>query len=96
MNQIFSIMSLTMMGLILGPLMRDIFIFALNNLLVVLMTPLVVLTTPFVAFVVVEHEVFFPIVIESIGDGVPLVVFLPIIVDSKGGRFNEIFWHPKS
>ena len=59
MNQIFSIMSLTMMGLILGPLMRDIFIFALNNLLVVLMTPLVVLTTPFVAFVAWSMKFFF-------------------------------------
>ena len=33
--------------------------------------------------------------IESIGDVVPLVVFLPKGADSKGGRLIEIFWHPK-
>ena len=42
-------------------------------------------------------SVFFVlIVIYSIGEVVPLVVFVPIGVDSKGGRFIEIFWRPKS
>ena len=35
--------------------------------------------------------VFVPTGIESIGDVVPLVVFVPIGVDSKIGRFIEIF-----
>ena len=51
-NQIFSIMSLTMMGLAPGPLVHALFLFALNNLLVVLTNPLVVSTTPLVVFVV--------------------------------------------
>ena len=37
-----------------------------------------------------------PIVVESIGDVVLLVVFVPIGVESKGGRHIEIFWHPNS
>ena len=34
--------------------------------------------------------------IKSIGDVVPLVVFVPKVVESKGGRLIEIFWRPKS
>ena len=41
-NQIRSIMSLTIMGLTPGPLVRALFLFALMNPLVVLETPLVV------------------------------------------------------
>ena len=44
-------MSLKMMGLTLGPLVRVIFIFSLKNILVLLTTLLVVLTTPLVLFV---------------------------------------------
>ena len=33
----------------------------------------------------VGSGVFIPIIIESIGDIIPLVVFVPIGVDSKGG-----------
>ena len=43
-NQIHSMMSLTMMGLTPGPLVRALFLFALKN-------PLVMLTTPLVVFV---------------------------------------------
>ena len=39
---------------------------------------------------------FFPVGIKSIGDVVTLLVFVPIGVESKGGRLIEIFWHPKS
>ena len=34
--------------------------------------------------------------IKSIGDIVPLVVFVPKRVESKGGRLIEIFWRLKS
>ena len=34
--------------------------------------------------------------IESIGDVVPLVVFIPRGVKSKGGQFIELFRRPKS
>ena len=44
-------MSLTMMGLTLGPLVRALFLFALKNLLVVLTNPLGVLMTLLVVFV---------------------------------------------
>ena len=44
----------------------------------------------------VGYGVFFLIGIESIGDVVPLVVFVPIGLDSKGGGLIEIFWRPKS
>ena len=40
--------------------------------------------------------VFVPTGIESIGDVVPLVMFLPIVVESKVGRLIELFWRPKS
>ena len=52
MNQICSMMSLTIMGLILGPLVRALFLFTLMNQLVVLMTPLVVLVIPLVLVMV--------------------------------------------
>ena len=39
---------------------------------------------------------FVPIGIESKFDVVPLVVFVPIVVKSKGGRLIEIFWRPRS
>ena len=38
---------------------------------------------------------FYPIVIESMSDIVPLFVLIPIGVESKGGRLIEIFWRPK-
>ena len=38
---------------------------------------------------------FVPIVIESISENFLLVVFVPIVVDSKGGQLIEIFWRPK-
>ena len=44
----------------------------------------------------VGSRVFVPTGIESIGDVVPLFVFVPIGVDSKGGRLIELFWCPKS
>ena len=40
--------------------------------------------------------VFVPTRIESIGDFVPLVVLIPIGIESKGGQLIELFWHPKS
>ena len=80
-----------MIFLNLVPLVRPIFFFALNNLLVVLITPLVVLTILLVVFVAWIPD-FFPIGIESIGDVVTLVVLVPIGVESKGGQFLEIFW----
>ena len=33
--------------------------------------------------------------IESIGDIVPLVVFVPRGVEFKGGQIIELFWRPK-
>ena len=44
----------------------------------------------------VDSGVFVLIGIESIGEVIPLVVFITILVDSKGGRLIEIFWRPKS
>ena len=44
----------------------------------------------------VGSGVFIPRVIESIGDIVPLFVFEPRGVESKGGQLIEIFWCPKS
>ena len=40
--------------------------------------------------------VFFPIGTDSIGVVVVLVVFITIVVESKGGQLVEIFWRPKS
>ena len=39
---------------------------------------------------------FVPTGIESIGDVLPLVMYVPKVVDSKGGWLIEIFWRPKS
>ena len=50
-NKIRSMMSLAMMGLTPGPLVRALFFFALMNLLVLLYTPLVVLKIPLAVFV---------------------------------------------
>ena len=44
----------------------------------------------------VGSGIFVLIGIESFGDIFPLVVFVPIGVESKGGRLIEIFWPPKS
>ena len=44
----------------------------------------------------VGSGVFVPTVIDSIGDTVPLVTFVPKGVDSKGGQIIEVFWRPKS
>ena len=33
--------------------------------------------------------------IKSIGDVVPLVMFVPKVVDCKGSRLIEIFWPPR-
>ena len=44
----------------------------------------------------VGSEIFVLIVIESISEVIPLIVFVTIGVDSKGGQLIEIFWRPKS
>ena len=44
----------------------------------------------------VGSGVFVPTGINSIGDVVPLLVFVPRGVDFKGGQLIELFWHPKS
>ena len=44
----------------------------------------------------VGSGVFFLTGIESIGDVFPLVVFVPIGFESKGGQLIEIFWRPNS
>ena len=44
----------------------------------------------------VGSRIFVLIGIESFGDNFPLVVFVPIGLESKGGRLIEIFWPPKS
>ena len=43
----------------------------------------------------VGSGIFVPMGIQSIGDIVPFVVFMPIGVESKGGRLIQIFWRPK-
>ena len=73
-----------MMGLTPGPLVRVLLLFAQKN-------PLVVLTTPFFMFMV-----FVTIGINLIGEVLPLVVLVTIVVESKSGRRIEIFWIPKS
>ena len=50
MNQIFSMMSLTLMGLTPGPLVLALFLFTFNNPLVMLTNTLVVLTPPLFMF----------------------------------------------
>ena len=80
MDQIRSMISLTMMGLTPVPLARALFLFALMN-------PLVVS--------VAWSMAFFLTGIESIGDFIPVVLFVPRGVESKGGRLMEIFWRPK-
>ena len=52
-------MSLTMMGLTPGPLVRALFLFTLKNPLEVLTTPLVVMTIPLAVFVVWVLDFFF-------------------------------------
>ena len=89
------------MGMTPVPLVHSLLLFALKNLLVMLTTPLVVLTISLAIFVAwflvfLEWGMAFLIVIESIGDVVPLVVFVPMVIDSKGGRRIEIFWRPKA
>ena len=59
MNQICSMTSLTMMGLTPGPLVREIFLFALKNPLAVLMTLLVMLTNTLVVFMAWDMEFLF-------------------------------------
>ena len=81
-------MSLTMMSLTPGPLVRALFLFALKVMLFMLTTWLVA----FVAYVLA----FFFTGIESNCDIDPLVVFVTIGVESKGGRLIELFWRPKS
>ena len=44
----------------------------------------------------VGYDVFFPIGNDSNCDIFSLVVFIPIVVYSKGSRLIEIFWFPKS
>ena len=44
----------------------------------------------------VGFGVFVLIGIESHGDVVPTIIFVPIGADYKGGRLIEIFWRPKS
>ena len=74
-------MSLTMMGLDPGLLVRVLFLFTMKNILVMLTTPLVV----FVAWVL-EFLFFFVLIgIESIGDVFLLVMFVPKVFESKVG-----------
>ena len=40
--------------------------------------------------------VFILMGIDSNCEVVPLVMFVPIVVESKGGRLIELFWRPKS
>ena len=84
------------MGLTPALLVRELFIFSLNNQLIVLTTMLVVLTNPLVLFVAWGLVCLFPTGSESIGDVFTLVVLVPIGVESKGGRLIESFWRPKS
>ena len=44
----------------------------------------------------VGSDVFVPTGIESISDVVPLVMFVPRGVESKGDQLIESFWRPKS
>ena len=39
--------------------------------------------------------IFVPTGIDSIGDVVPLFMFAPIGIESKGGRLTGSFWRPK-
>ena len=43
----------------------------------------------------IDSHNFFPTGIESVGDVVSLLVFVPRGVESKGGRLIESFWCPK-
>ena len=84
-----------MMGLTSGPLIRALFLFALK-------IPLIVLTTVgrvedyFGRVYGMGSGIFVPILINSIGDDVPLFVFVTIVFESKVGQLIEIFWRPKS
>ena len=77
-NQILSMMILKIMGLTPGPLVHALSLFDLNITLVLLMITLVL----FVVWVLA----FFSVVIDSIGGVIIFVVFIPIGVESKGGR----------
>ena len=74
-------MSLTIIGLTPGPLVRVLFPCTLTNQLVVL-----------VDYVLVS----FSIGVESKCDIVTFVVSVPIVVDSKGGQLIKIFWRSNS
>ena len=49
-----------------------------------------------VSVCVVVSGIFFPTGIRLIGDVVPLVMFVPIGIESNGGQLIEIFWHTRS
>ena len=72
------------MGVDPGPLGRVLFNFASMN-------PLVVLENPLVRVCGMRYDIFVPTIIKSIGDVVPLVVFVSKGVKSKDGRLIEIF-----
>ena len=82
-------MSLTVMGLDPGPLVRALFHFVLKSA---------------GSVSGIGSGNFVPTGIESIGDVVllfvprlvPLFVFVPRGVESKAGQLIEIFWRPKS
>ena len=80
-------MSLTKMGLDPGPLVHVLFLFVLMNQLVVLGSVGGVSG--------VGSGVCVPTGIESIGDVVPLFVFVPKVFESKSGRLIEIFCRQK-
>ena len=67
-----------MMGQITVPLVRALFLFALKNMLVVLVNPLIVSVAWGLEFFVLTG-------IDSIGDVFLLVMFVPKLFESKGG-----------
>ena len=77
-----------------GSVIRAIFLFALMNLLVVLKNLLGVLTNTLASGM--GSGMFVPTGINSIGDLVTLVVFIPKEVELKDGQLIEICWRPKS
>ena len=80
-NQISLMMSLMMMGLNPGPLVRVIFPFFDKS----------------VGRVIgLGSSIFFSIRVDSKCDGVTFIVFMPIGVESKGGQLIEMFWRSNS
>ena len=85
MNQIRSMTSLTMMGLIPGLLVRVLFLFALINLFCCVGDSVGSVGDSVDSVSSVGSTFFVSTGIESIGDIVLLVVFVPKAFDSKSG-----------